>query len=263
MAIPGRRNSGFLLATNNNRTWGRALAKPITFRSDRIRRGTLSRSAMLFAGYAVNALCANPSYKIPLDITVQISGFRKLELTNCARPGNRAGFFVAHPSVWRPCGRTMDAKQRMQQMPFQKAQSGNPLRRPPGARSKATLIAQSLLQGKAEAMTRVAIERAKAGDMAALRMCLDRLAPSCRHRTMKSNCRGSPARRTRHRRWRRSLRRWARESSRRRKPASCSSWSMASRACERQRFWSNSLRAWNVRSKNRLPQSIRSVRSGR
>jgi Family of unknown function (DUF5681) len=72
----------------------------------------------------------------------------------------------------------------MQQMPFQKGQSGNPLGRPPGARNKATLIAESLLQGEAEAMTRVAVERAKAGDMAALRMCLDRLAPPCRHRTI-------------------------------------------------------------------------------
>jgi hypothetical protein len=75
-------------------------------------------------------------------------------------------------------------QQRMQQMPFEKGQSGNPLGRPPGARNKATLIAESLLQGEAEAMTRLAIERAKAGDMAALRMCLDRLAPPCRHRTI-------------------------------------------------------------------------------
>jgi Family of unknown function (DUF5681) len=82
----------------------------------------------------------------------------------------------------------MDAKQRKQQrkqqMPFQKGQSGNPLGRPPGARSKATLIAESLLQGEAEAMTRLAIEPAKAGDMAALPMCLDRLAPPCRRRTI-------------------------------------------------------------------------------
>jgi hypothetical protein len=69
-------------------------------------------------------------------------------------------------------------------MQFQKGQSGNPGGRPPGARNKATRIAEALLQGEAEAMTRVAIERAKAGDMAALRMCLDRLAPPCRDRTI-------------------------------------------------------------------------------
>jgi hypothetical protein len=69
-------------------------------------------------------------------------------------------------------------------MPFEKGQSGNPGGRPPGARNKATLIAELLLQGEAEAMTRLAIERAKAGDMAALRMVLDRLVSPCRHRTV-------------------------------------------------------------------------------
>jgi hypothetical protein len=69
-------------------------------------------------------------------------------------------------------------------MPFQKGQSGNPGGRPPGARCKATMIAEALLQGEAEAMMRVVIERAKSGDVAALRMCLDRLAPPSRHRTI-------------------------------------------------------------------------------
>jgi hypothetical protein len=69
-------------------------------------------------------------------------------------------------------------------MPFEKGQSGNPAGRPPGARNKATIMAEMLLQGEVEAMTRVAIERAKAGDLAALRMCLDRAAPPCKHRTI-------------------------------------------------------------------------------
>jgi hypothetical protein len=69
-------------------------------------------------------------------------------------------------------------------MPFQKGQSGNPSGRPPGARNKATIIAEMLLQGEAEELTRLAIERAKAGDMLALRMCLDRAAPPCKHRTI-------------------------------------------------------------------------------
>jgi uncharacterized protein DUF5681 len=69
-------------------------------------------------------------------------------------------------------------------MQFQKGQSGNPLGRPPGARNKATIIAEMLLQGEAEELTRLAIERAKAGDMLALRMCLDRAAPPCKHRTI-------------------------------------------------------------------------------
>ena len=45
-------------------------------------------------------------------------------------------------------------------------------------------MAETLLQGEAEALTRLAIERAKAGDTAALRMCLDRLAPPSKHRTI-------------------------------------------------------------------------------
>ena len=41
--------------------------------------------------------------------------------------------------------------------------AGNP-GRPPGARNKATLAALALLEGEAEAITRRAIELAKAGD---------------------------------------------------------------------------------------------------
>jgi hypothetical protein len=69
-------------------------------------------------------------------------------------------------------------------MPFEKGQCGNPSGRPPGARNKATIMAEMLLQGEAETMTRLVIERAKAGDMAALRMCLDRVAPPSKHRTV-------------------------------------------------------------------------------
>lgn len=53
---------------------------------------------------------------------------------------------------------------------------GNP-GRPAGARHKATLAAQELLDGEAEALTRKAVELALAGDPTALRLCLDRIAP--------------------------------------------------------------------------------------
>jgi hypothetical protein len=57
-------------------------------------------------------------------------------------------------------------------------QSGNPKGRPRGARNKATLAAEALLDGQAEALTRVCVQRALAGDSIALRLCLDRiLAP--------------------------------------------------------------------------------------
>jgi hypothetical protein len=58
-------------------------------------------------------------------------------------------------------------------MPFQKGQSGNPNGRPRGARNKATIMAETLLRGDVEAMTRLAIERAMAGDLITLRLCLD------------------------------------------------------------------------------------------
>ena len=56
---------------------------------------------------------------------------------------------------------------------------GNP-GRPPGARNKATLAALALLEGEAEAVTRNAIELAKAGDTVALKLVLDRLLPKGR-----------------------------------------------------------------------------------
>ena len=43
---------------------------------------------------------------------------------------------------------------------------------------------EALLDGEAEALTRKAIEMAHDGDMAALRLCFDRLAPPRRDRTV-------------------------------------------------------------------------------
>jgi hypothetical protein len=97
------------------------------------------------------------------------------------------GFFIA-PSVKRPAGKPRRVfsclQHRSEQMPFEKGKSGNPAGRPPGARNKATLIAEKLLQGEAKALTRAVIERALAGDMAAVRVYLDIVAPVCRHRTI-------------------------------------------------------------------------------
>jgi hypothetical protein len=50
--------------------------------------------------------------------------------------------------------------------------------RPKGSRNKTTLAVEALLDGEAEALTRAAIEQALEGDTAALRMCLDRIAPA-------------------------------------------------------------------------------------
>src|SRR5260370_40263442 len=58
---------------------------------------------------------------------------------------------------------------------FAKGASGYPAGRPPGIMNQATRIAALLLTGEASALTRKAIELALAGDIAALRLCLDRL----------------------------------------------------------------------------------------
>jgi hypothetical protein len=62
-------------------------------------------------------------------------------------------------------------------MPFRKVISGNIAGRPRGARSKATIAAETLLQGELEGLTRRAVEAAMAGDMTAMRICLDRALP--------------------------------------------------------------------------------------
>jgi uncharacterized protein DUF5681 len=58
---------------------------------------------------------------------------------------------------------------------YLKGASGNPLGRPPGIMNQATRDAAVLLGGEAGALTRRAIELALAGDIAALRLCLDRI----------------------------------------------------------------------------------------
>jgi hypothetical protein len=62
--------------------------------------------------------------------------------------------------------------------------SGNPTGRPKGARHKATLAVEALLDGEAEALTRKAIDAALAGDVTALRLCLDRIIPIRRDRSV-------------------------------------------------------------------------------
>ena len=60
---------------------------------------------------------------------------------------------------------------------FAKGKSGNPNGRPQGSRNAATLALESLLDGQAEALTQKAIDLALAGDLGALRICLDRILP--------------------------------------------------------------------------------------
>ena len=67
---------------------------------------------------------------------------------------------------------------------FAPGQSGNPAGRPRGARNRATQAAEAILSGEAEALTRKAVELALAGDVTALRLCLERILPAQRGRTL-------------------------------------------------------------------------------
>ncbi len=60
---------------------------------------------------------------------------------------------------------------------FKPGQSGNPRGRPQGSRNRASLACEALIEGKAKALTEKLVALAEAGDVAALRMCMDRLCP--------------------------------------------------------------------------------------
>jgi len=60
---------------------------------------------------------------------------------------------------------------------------GNP-GRPKGARHRTTIAVEGLLDNDAERLTRKAVELALDGDMAALKLCLDRIAPAPKGRRL-------------------------------------------------------------------------------
>jgi hypothetical protein len=83
---------------------------------------------------------------------------------------------------------TANSLQKQSQGPdgrlFQKGRSGNPAGRQPGCRNRATIAAEVLLEGEAQALTRKAIELALAGDTTALRLCLERIVPQRKSRAV-------------------------------------------------------------------------------
>lgn len=70
---------------------------------------------------------------------------------------------------------------------FKPGQSGNPAGRPKNVRNKATVVALALLEGEAEALSRKLIEMALAGNIIALRLCLERLVPPAKERPVAVN----------------------------------------------------------------------------
>ena len=61
---------------------------------------------------------------------------------------------------------------------FQRGISGNPSGKPKGTLHRATQATMLLLEGEAEALTRKAVELALEGNTAALKLCLERIAPA-------------------------------------------------------------------------------------
>ena len=72
----------------------------------------------------------------------------------------------------------------MAAMPFEPGKSGNPAGRPAGSRNAATLAMDALIDGETDAITRKCIELAKAGDGPALRLCMERLGPPRKERSV-------------------------------------------------------------------------------
>ncbi len=66
--------------------------------------------------------------------------------------------------------------------PWRKGESGNPAGRKPGCRNRATRAAEMYLDGEAEALFRLAVQQAFAGDPTALKLCLARTVAPRRER---------------------------------------------------------------------------------
>ena len=75
-----------------------------------------------------------------------------------------------------------DNTEQKQANRFQKGISGNPNGRPKGSRNAATLVAEALLAGEAEKLTRKCIDLALDGDPIALRLCMERIYPARKDR---------------------------------------------------------------------------------
>lgn len=76
----------------------------------------------------------------------------------------------------------MTAKRKAPPCAYKPGQSGNPKGKPAGTRSKATQLLLALMEGGAEDITNAVITAAKAGDLMAAKIILDRLIPPAKER---------------------------------------------------------------------------------
>lgn len=71
-----------------------------------------------------------------------------------------------------------------------KGVSGNPKGNKTGSRHRVTIAAESVLTGESEAISRKLIEKAMSGDVNALRICMDRILPPRKDRTIAMKLKG-------------------------------------------------------------------------
>ena len=76
----------------------------------------------------------------------------------------------------------MTEKKKAPAHAWKKGQSGNAAGKPKGATNHATRLVMGLMESGAAEVTKVIIEAAKGGDLAAAKMVLERLAPPMRER---------------------------------------------------------------------------------
>jgi len=69
-------------------------------------------------------------------------------------------------------------------MRFTPGQSGNPAGRPPGSRNRKTLALEAVFEAEAEEAVRNVVDRAKDGQPAAMRLCMERAVPTGRNRPL-------------------------------------------------------------------------------
>jgi len=76
----------------------------------------------------------------------------------------------------------MATKRQAPKSAFKPGQSGNLKGKPAGTRSKSTMLLMAMMEGDASAITKSVIDAAKAGDLMAAKIILDRLIPPAKER---------------------------------------------------------------------------------
>ncbi len=120
------------------------------------------------------------------DIPKVASQAEEAEGSRPVPPGNSNAHFTQEPTLM-PTITNERKKRKTRAGQFPKGSSGNPAGRPPGSRNRSTLLMEELLEGEGEQLVRKAIELDTAGDILALRLCLERLLPPRKDRTIQLN----------------------------------------------------------------------------